>query len=502
MRQSILLIYPGSQAHNPGEELSFDPGRSLPMGLLFLAASLERAGFTVLIHDARTCPKAATREWLTSQLERDPLFVGISAMTVQLGHGCEIAQQVRAEAPSVPVVWGGAHASLFPKTVTRDAAADYVVQGEADESGVLLAEALVGGEQDFDSIPGLFARTEDGSVVQGPRTAIIDVTSLPSPAYHLLQLEPYEDRRIPGGAAVRGVDILTSRGCPYRCAFCPNELLLGRRWRKRPIDQVLAEIDLLLSGGRINHVWFMDDLFIGDKERVVAIVEHLHRNFPWVMWEANVRADMFRDSMVDTNFLRFLKETGCVSLRMGAESGNDDVLRILQKDITVDQTVHAVAQCHDVGIVPVLFFMMGIPGETKEALFDTLQLMSRLRQRYPSAVVCGPGLFRPYPGGELYDAARKAGLKEPQDLAGWVHELGPQGFLTSTRLPWIDDTALIDDILFYMFHVEEFDRLSEFSLPWIRKLLARSAFWRAEHRIWGFRIEATIRRALRSMRGV
>jgi radical SAM superfamily enzyme YgiQ (UPF0313 family) len=422
-------------------------------------------------------------------------------MTVQLGHGCEIARQVRAEAPSVPVVWGGAHASLFPQTVTRDSAADYTLLGEADESCVLLAEALSEGRQDIDSIQGLFAHTEDGIVAQGPPATIVDVTLLPSPAYHLLQLEPYENRRIPTGEVVRGVDILTSRGCPYRCAFCPNELLLGRRWRKRPIDQVIAEMDLLLSSGRIDYVWFMDDLFIGDKDRVVTIIEYLHRTFPTVKWEANVRADMFRDSIVDAEFLRFLRETGCVSLRMGAESGNDDVLKILQKDITVEQTVHAVVQCHDVGIVPVLFFMMGIPGETREALFDTLQLMSRLKRRYPSAVVCGPGLFRPYPGGALYDAALKSGLKEPEDLAGWVRELGSQGFLTSTRLPWINSPALLDDILFYMFHIEEFDRLDEFSLPWFRRLLARGAFWRAEHRAWGFRIEATVRRALQKIRG-
>jgi radical SAM superfamily enzyme YgiQ (UPF0313 family) len=471
------------------------------MGLLFLAASLERAGFTVSVHDARACSKAATRQWLTSYLQREPLFVGISAMTVQLAHGCELARQVRSEAPSVPVVWGGAHASLFPETVTTDPSTDYVMRGEADTSCVAFAEALCGGGRDFAAIPGLYARAEDGSVEHGPPETVMDVTSLPSPAYHLLPLATYEERVIPGGQAVHGVDILTSRGCPYRCAFCPNELLLGRRWRKRPIDQILAEVELLLSSGRIDHVWFMDDLFIGDKNRVVGIVEHLHRRFPGVMWEANVRPDMFRDGMVDTGFLRFLKETGCVSLRMGAESGNNDVLKILQKDITVEQTVHAVAECHRVGIVPVLFFMMGIPGETREALFDTLQLMSRLKQRYSSAAVCGPGLFRPYPGGELYGVALEAGLKEPQDLAGWVRELGPQGFLTSTRLPWIEDKALMDDILFYLFHIEQFDRLDAFSFPRFRKMLAGSAFWRAEHRLWRFRFEAQLRRIVRTIRG-
>jgi len=260
---------------------------------------------------------------------------------------------------------------------------------------------------------------------------------------------------------------------------------------------VTAELDRLLARGSIDHVWFMDDLFIGDTARVVEILEHLHGRFPAIRWEANVRADMFRPGFVDAAFLRYLKDTGCACLRMGAESGNDDVLRLLQKDITVDQTEHAVQACHEVGIVPLLFFMMGIPGEARSQLFDTLAFMARLKRRYPRAIVCGPGLFRPYPGGSLYDQAMRAGLEEPSSLGGWAKELGPQGFLQSSSLPWIEDPALMEDILFSMFYIEEYDRIGEYSHPWLRGRLADLAFWRAAHRQWGFRAEGWLRRLIR-----
>ncbi|MBN1426224.1 radical SAM protein [Candidatus Fermentibacteria bacterium] len=498
-RKQILLVYPGSNAADPGEELSSDPGRSLPMGLLFLAAALERGGFVVRLHDARCHAKEATRAWIHESLNRDVLFVGISAMTVQVAHGLAIARQVRALAPSVPIVWGGAHASLFPRGTAMDPAADFVLPREADESAVNLAAILADAGEPLE-IPGVLCR-KDGALVGNGEPALPDIRALPSPAYHLIDPASYAPRRIPGGRMVRGTDVLTSRGCPYRCAFCPNELLLGRRWRKRPVDQVTAELDLLLEPGTIDHVWFMDDLFIGDIDRVTSILDHLHRQYPHVRWEANVRADMFRPGFVDGAFLTYLRETGCACLRMGAESGNDEVLQLLKKDITVAETEHAVAACHDAGIVPLLFFMMGIPGETRAQLFDTLAFMARLKRRFPRSVVCGPGLFRPYPGGELYARALEAGLQEPADLAGWAAELGPQGFLRSGRLPWIADAGLMEDILFSMFYVEESDRLGEYPLPWLRKRLADLAFWRAEHRFWRLRIEARLRRLARALRG-
>ncbi len=498
----ILLIYPGSNLRNRGEELSSDPGRSLPMGLLCLAASLEQAGFEVVIHDARAVSKAETERTIVGMLEGPLLFVGISAMTVQLGHGLALVETIRERAPDIPVIWGGAHASLFPKSTAADPAADYVLRAEADQSAIVLANALRENVVDASNIAGLYhAHGPHITDVTGSDCPLPDVSELPSPAYHLLDLERYHPRRLPDGRVVRGLDVLTSRGCPYRCAFCPNELLLGRRWRKRPVDQVLAELDLLLFDGRVNHIWFMDDLFIGDKKRVVEILDHMHQRYPQVLWEANVRPDMFKEGMVDGPFLSYLKETGCASLRMGAESGNNDVLVLLKKDITVEQTVHAVAACDDAGIAPVCFFMMGIPGETQAQIFDTLQLMSHLKRRFRSAVVCGPGLFRPYPGGELYTISLEQGLREPATLAEWARELGGQGFLSSTRLPWIENPTLLEDLLFYMFYIEEFDKLDRYSIPWLRKLLARVAFSRADRRFWHLRFAASARRLVRHMRG-
>jgi len=494
-RREVLLAYPGSDTSQPGEELSSDPGRSLPMGLLFVAASLEQAGFTVRLRDARCHSKASTRTWIREHLDREPLFLGISAMTVQVAHGLAIAEQARSEAPDIPIVWGGAHASLFAESTAMDPAADYVLPREADHSIVELAKTLAEGGVPSRT-PGVLCR-RDGILAGTADAALPDIDALPSPAYHLVDLEAYTPRRIPGGRVVRGTDVLTSRGCPYRCAFCPNELLLGRRWRRRPVAQVTAELNHLLARGNIDHVWFMDDLFIGDTARVVEILEHLHGRFPAIRWEANVRADMFRPGFVDAAFLRYLKDTGCACLRMGAESGNDDVLRLLQKDITVDQTEHAVQACHEVGIVPLLFFMMGIPGEARSQLYDTLAFMARLKRRYPRAIVCGPGLFRPYPGGSLYDQAMRAGLEEPSSLGGWAKELGPQGFLQSSSLPWIEDPALMEDILFSMFYIEEYDRIGEYSHPWLRGRLADLAFWRAAHRQWGFRAEGWLRRLIR-----
>jgi len=499
MKPEILLLYPGSDPSNPHEEISSDPGRSMPMGILFLAAALERGGYGVTILDARTMSKSEDLKWLKDSLEHDPVYVGISAMTVQIGHALDLARAVRSHKPDIPIVWGGAHPSLYPDSTCQDTLVDYVLRNEADFSAVKLADALREHES-VESVPGITYQSDD-TIHSGPIGTLPDITALESPAYHLLDTDMYLERTLADGRRVLGVDILTSRGCPYRCAFCPNEILLGRRWRKRPVDQVLDELDLLLSDSRINHVWFMDDLFIGDRDRVVRIVEYLHRKYPAVLWEANVRADMFREGLVDESFLKFLKKTGCSSLRMGAESGNDEILRLLKKDITVEQTIHAVAACNDAGIVPVCFFMMGIPGERIDQIYDTLALMADLKIRFPHTMVCGPGLFRPYPGGELYASALEMGLSEPRDLAQWAEALGIQGFLKSNAFPWIENTGLLDDLLFYMFHIEQRHNLSSFSLPALRRFISDIALWRARHKQWKGRIFAASKRHLSRFAG-
>jgi radical SAM superfamily enzyme YgiQ (UPF0313 family) len=185
---------------------------------------------------------------------------------------------------------------------------------------------------------------------------------------------------------------------------------------------------------------------------------------------------------------------------MGAESGSARVLEILRKDITVDDIRRGVRMCDQAGVVPVCFFMMGIPGETTEDLMDTLALMADLAARFPTVVPCGPGLFRPYPGGELYETCVRLGLREPSTLEEWAAYPFSQGYLDPCDLSWVEDPALVRDLPFYLFYIQERPKLSAYSMPALRRLMARLTGWRALKRRWGYRWEVRLARALRWIR--
>jgi len=248
---------------------------------------------------------------------------------------------------------------------------------------------------------------------------------------------------------VRGLDVLSSRGCPYRCAFCTNTFLLKRKWRPIPVKQVFSTVDELISKYNLNNIWFVDDFFFGQKERPREIATHILKKGYNMVWEADIRADNFREDFVNDEYLDLLKKSGLYSLRMGAESGSDETLKLIRKDITVEQTYRAVGLCVKHKIFPVLFFMIGMPQETKDNARKTISFIIRIKSEFPEAWIYGPGLFRLYPGSEFYQKCIEEGAGEPGSLRGWGSDLYG-GYISSRQLPWLKGRQVfIEDLIFF-----------------------------------------------------
>ncbi len=491
-----LLIYPQSSPSRHRPEIEDDPGRSMPLGLLSVATAVEAEGFKASVLDARLFTATGALDALRARLVEGVRCVGLSVMTCQVPHALELTCAAKALCKDVSVVWGGAHPTLFPEQTVRHPAIDWVVIGEGEAT---FPRLLAGRPTSRDELTGL-ATTDGDEVLRGPQTPMLDPAQFPLPAYHLVDLRAYLCRRLPGGRVARGIDVLTSRGCPYRCAFCPNTFLLGRRWRPLSVTAVTELLDLVVRVAGPESLWFVDDYFFGDVGRAAGIAEWIGANYGQIGWEANIRPDLFRPGKVDESLLTELRATGCHSLRMGAESGSGRVLEILRKDITVDDIRRGVGMCDKSGIVPVCFFMMGIPGETAEDLMDTLALMADLARTFPTVVPCGPGLFRPYPGGELYERCVQLGLREPSTLEQWASYRFSQGYLDPHDLSWVEDPALVGDLPFYSFYIQERLKLGAYSAPALRRAMASLSSWRALGRRWGFRWEARLARGLRWIR--
>jgi anaerobic magnesium-protoporphyrin IX monomethyl ester cyclase len=254
-----LLVYPQTSPSRHRPEIEDDPGRSVPLGLLSVAAAVEAYGFTAAVLDARLYTAADALDLLKARLAEGVRWVGLSVMTCQVPHALELSRAAKALSGDVSVIWGGAHATLFPEQTVQHPDIDWVAIGEGEAT---FPKLLAGTPAREDELTGL-AVGHGGDVLRGPQAPALDPVQFPVPAYHLLDIEAYLRRRLPGGAAARGIDVLTSRGCPYRCAFCPNTFLLGRRWRPLDLDGVSELLNLVSGMAGLDSIWFVDDYFFG-----------------------------------------------------------------------------------------------------------------------------------------------------------------------------------------------------------------------------------------------
>jgi anaerobic magnesium-protoporphyrin IX monomethyl ester cyclase len=481
----VLLVYPASNPEKRGTELDNYRLGELPIGLMSLAGFLESRGHIIRVIDARAYPKDEVNRMLKQQIN-DADCVGLSVMSIQVKHALALTQLIKENDRDMPVVWGGIHPTLFPEQTANDPLIDYVIHGEGEYAFLKLLEYLEKGTPELAEIDGL-AYKDKGRVKINKPSPPLDTDELPDLAYHLFDIERYINKILFTGKRVRTLSISTSRGCPYRCSFCVNRILVARKWRPLSQERVFNTIDSLVEKYQLNHLYFIDDYFFGKIDRVKQIAEHLAEKDYNLLWEANIRANNFCASQVDDECLKLLKRSGCYSLRMGAESGSDRVLEILKKDITVENIINAVEECKKHDIIPLCYFMTGIPGETLEEAKMTFSLIVRLYRIYPKIRVIVPGLFRPYPGGELYDECIRLGFKEPKSLREWGDVNLDSDDIE--KLPWIKDKLLLNNMRDYIrFYTTSHEKINPLYYPFL-KTLGKMAGWRFDHDFWSLPIE-------------
>lgn len=501
----MALVFPGMDPDRRGAEI--DPAVDLttklvPMGLLSVGAALRAAGAEVRAFDARFAGKAEAREAVRS-LAAWADGVGFSVTVSQIPQALALSEEVRRSSPA-RTVWFGTHPSLFPAQTVADPAVDVVVQGEGEVAFAALASAWAAGRSP-DGVSDLAVKAPDGSVRVNPRAPLPPLETLPPPAYDLLPLERYLVRRHLDGRVARGLDVLASRGCPFRCGFCVTPAVDTRQWRSLPPPVLVDRVERLVRAHDLAYVWFIDDYFFGNKRWIAETVDELLRR-PWrVRWEANVRTSDFRDAFLDDAFLARLAESGCYALRMGMESGSDRILSLIDKDATVADTRRAVTACRRHGIISVGTWLMGVPGETSEDLERTLRLIWEVHQVNPDDPHWAPGVYRPYPTGPLYRKALAAGFREPATLREWaeVARVGAVcerhgGAVRACALPWLTDPGLLDDIVTYGEMVMP-DRLAGHRLRLLRRPFDAAARWRFRSGLWRWRWDAAAYRALRRL---
>jgi radical SAM superfamily enzyme YgiQ (UPF0313 family) len=468
---------------NEEEEYRMAP----PFGILYLADALEKAGFSVqLVHELGTEADIQALVQLVSA--EKPLFVGFSTLTGASLLPTAQASKAIKETAAIPVVWGGLHPTMLPEQTLMKEFIDIVVIGEGEQTIVELARALcehgLQGEE-LATIAGIAFKREGRVVLTEPRPFIEDLDDL-QPAWHFVEIGRYfcsgKHFYTDLGSQFWGekiAAIFTSRGCPWRCGFCYNQFVNKRTFRAQSAQRVIRDIQDYRERYGITAIIFEDDCFFADKDRALEIIRHID-----IPWTCSIRANYL--ARWGEAFIAELSQHHCAELRIGAESGSQRVLDLMNKDITVDQIRAAARLCSSHGVNASLGFMVGFPGESWSDVLQTLALMEELEQMGEGIAVVGPCIFTPYPGTPIFERAIEYGFKPPVSLEDWAGRLWDH---KQPLLPHVDPRIRFLGYYRRLANRTDLDQLA-FSLP--TRLLSRAARWRWRHRFFRFPLDYTL----------
>lgn len=407
--KKILLIYPktGVQVLKPQS----------PLSLLAICPGLIEAGFEPILVDMRL-EGSKPMETIKQHIQ-DALFVGISTMTGhQIHHALDTAQMVRTMRPNTTLVWGGIHPSLLPEETLRHSLVDIVVVGEGEQTVVELAQCLAEGG-DLSSVRGLAYKTKDGGMVTTSKRPLLDLTTLSTPSWHLVDVSAYSE-----------IGVQTGRGCPWRCRFCYNIRFNDRRWRAKNTNQIVEELKLLKEVYKVKHVTFYDDNFFSNPKRVRALAECLIKEKIDIRWSTTCRADYL--SHYDTEFINLLKQSGVHILFVGSESGSSRILKYIDKDITTEDILGMARATNSHSLRVHTSFMVGFPGENDADRRMTFDMMDKIKSIDPNIYITTTCIYTPYPGNEMFDDAVRAGFIPPKSLEEWANFS-----FFECQLPWL-----------------------------------------------------------------
>ncbi len=372
-----------------------------PLGLAYIAALLKGDGYNVDLLDANVL--GLDKEAIISHIKQvRPRFIGLSVMYSSFEFARDLTQDIKKLPFRMEIIWGGPHPSICPEESLIEGGADICVMGEGERTILELAALLPDGPEAWNGIAGLSFRSGEEIKYTEPRELITDLDSIPYPAHHILEMERY--RTLHTGKK-QFCTLITSWGCPGRCIFC-SRCIYGQRMRYRSIDNVIGEIELLLDVYQVKEIAILDNAFLEDRARIIELCRRIvekNLKFNWRLGNG-VRVDQ-----VDEELLTIMRDAGCFDLAFGVESGDDEVLRKIGKNITTDHTREAFRVAHKVGLTTIGFFQLGHPFDTIETMEKTIDLAIEIEPTYAQFAISTP-----LPGTALWNWVKHHG-KEISD---------------------------------------------------------------------------------------
>jgi radical SAM superfamily enzyme YgiQ (UPF0313 family) len=441
----------------------------MPLALLSIGSALDNEYYEVIIVDGRICknPKEKLKEHLKGAL--------CFAVTVLTGSpiqdALEVSKFIKDQDPTLPVIWGGWHPSLFGREILEETnCVDIAVQGQGEATfRELVAVIEAGGSLDL--VKGINYRSEDGNIVSNENRELVDVNNLPKMDYDLVDVQKYFDAK-----KKRQLDYITSIGCRFRCTFCADPFVYERKWYGLDSMRIADELNYWYKKYQIEDVNFQDETFFTKRQRITDMCDAFLTKGMKITWAGTMRADQ-ASRMTDEDF-DLCKEAGLRRVLVGVESGSQEMMDWMKKDIKLEQVYLTAERCARRNISVIFPFIVGFPGESYDSVKESIKVARELNAMHPSFTT-PIFYFKPYPGSKITQEVTKKGFELPATLSEWAKfdYIGSSG-------PWVDQKKyrLIENFKFY-------NKLAWRKNPAIFYLFQKIAQFRCEKEMYKFPIE-------------
>jgi len=392
-KDKVLFIVPFSSehAHFTGKENIDNVKQEIRvypyLGVCYLISGLENQDYDVELIDAPA--ENLNMDGLIKKVkEIDPKIVGLTITTFQLNAAYRIVNAVKQAVPSAKIILGGVHINHSPEDF-KYFNADYGLRGDCEFTIKELVEDILK-KKSAKKIKGIVYKEKNKLVITEP-SIINDIDSIKHPDRTKLNKKKYIYPLFNRSFTT----IISSRGCPYKCVYCG--LPYNRQYKKRNIKDIIEELKTIESLG-YGYVSFSDDIFTLDRQRVIEICKEIKKNNFKFKWGCSTRIDR-----VDYELLKIMKDSGCIDIRFGIESGNERVRKeIIHKEISDEQCIKAINASKKAGLVVTGFFLFGHPNETFKEMLDTAEFPKKLNLDFISI-----GIVIPIPNSETFFYALK-----------------------------------------------------------------------------------------------
>jgi len=396
-----------------------------PIGIMYISSYLEKYGYRNFLINKKSIssyfprnPEETEKMVLNKIGEFKLHLLGITCALNEINYLLCFTKKVKKEFPELKIMVGGPAPTTSPEIFLKEGIIDFVVRGEGEKIALNLVKSIEEGNEPENVLGVSYIR--NGKIIHNPPQPLIDnLDSIPRPAYEKINMEQYNSMHewVIRGFPLKGVFVMTSRGCPFGCTFCGASVVHGKKVRYRSPENVYNEIRFLKEKYGVEGIFFCDDTFLLNKKHVLGICDVMKGLN--MLWSCFSRVDT-----IDEELLKIMKRSGCIQMDFGVESGSNRILKIIKKGTTVEQTRKAFKLCKKYKFRTFINIMMGFPTESESEMFETFYLAKELNA---DAYILS--IAMPIPGTKLWNQINPQIKVEEMDRMNW----GGEDFETTNK---------------------------------------------------------------------